>query len=115
MVAAVTDRAVPVPIAIVAGQDPFEELLEVGLRARPGLHERDARGRVRHEDVDEPVPPDRRAERLDQVGDVHHAAVSRVDPKLPGVHPGGSPPSFGARPDGGAGMSVVAGGVGGRP
>ena len=53
--AAVARRAVPVPPAVVGGQQVVERREQVVVAAGAGLEDRDARGGVRHEHVQQPV------------------------------------------------------------
>ena len=55
MVGAVAGRAVAVPPAVVARQEPVEGLERVVVGARAELQDHEPRGRVRHEDRQEPV------------------------------------------------------------
>ena len=57
MVRAVPPGAMGVAVAVVARQQPGEELVEVGLGARSRLHQRDPGGRVGREDVHQTVAP----------------------------------------------------------
>ncbi len=56
VIGAVAGRAVAVAPAVVAGQEPVERLDRVLLGARPELDDHEARGRVRHEHREQPVP-----------------------------------------------------------
>jgi hypothetical protein len=55
VITAVTGAAVPVPIDVVAGKQPVNGILEVGLRAAPSLDQCDAGSCVRNEDLTQSV------------------------------------------------------------
>jgi hypothetical protein len=59
VVTAMTAAAVPVPVDVVAREQPVNGLLEVRLRAATSLDQGDARGCVRNKDVTESVAPGR--------------------------------------------------------
>ena len=82
MVAAVADRAVSMGVPVVPGKEALEQPIEVPLGPRAGLHQRQARRRVRREQVDEPVASARGRERADRLGDVDHPSAARVEREL---------------------------------
>src|SRR5919108_605313 len=86
VIAAVSDRAVTVRVSVVARQQPLEEPLEVFLRSRSRLHERETRRRVRREHVEQSVATRARRERRDPIGDVHDSTAVRVETELLDVH-----------------------------
>ena len=63
----------PVRVPVVSGKDPFEQLLEIGLGARPRLHQRQPRGGVRQEHMGQPALGSLRDESSDPGGDVDHS------------------------------------------
>ena len=79
MIATVARRAVAVLVALAPRQDPLDQLGQVLLRARSELHERQAGGGVRSEEVEEAVTlaP---AEPLDVGGEVRDETAARFDP-----------------------------------
>ena len=85
VVAAVAGRAVAMPVAIVVRKPPLKRLLEVGFRSGTRLHEGKARGRVRCEDVAEPVPSSV-AKLLHLAGHVNDPATACLDSDLRTVH-----------------------------
>ena len=62
MIGAVTVRSVRVPVAVVARQQSLQGVDEVVVGTRAGLDDRHPGGRVRDEDIAQPVAP-REAER----------------------------------------------------
>ena len=55
MITAVAGAAVPVPVDVVAGKQPANGILEVGLRAAPSLDQCDAGSCVRDKDLTQSV------------------------------------------------------------
>ena len=55
MITAVAGAAVPVPVYVVAGKQPANGVLEVGLRAAPSLDQCDAGSCVRNKDLTQSV------------------------------------------------------------
>jgi hypothetical protein len=51
----VAGAAVPVPVNVVAGKQPVDGILEVGLGSTPSLHQSDTGGCVRNKDMTQSV------------------------------------------------------------
>ena len=78
VVGAVAGRAVRVPVAVVAGEEPLERRREVVLRTGAELHQRQPGRRVRREHVHQAVAPTA-TELGHVVRDVEHALTRRVE------------------------------------
>ncbi len=81
MVTAVTSAAVPMPVDVVAREQPVNCVLEVGLGAAAGLDECDAGGRVWDEDVTQAVAASATEleERVGDIGDQSSAGAQLND------------------------------------
>src|ERR1700722_5693411 len=91
VVGAVTLGAVPVPVAVIPGQQSAHGLLEVSLRSRAHLHQRQPGRGMGGEDVDQ-AGAGARAEPLDLAGHVDDRAIGGVDVDQRGVHSPSSRP-----------------------
>jgi hypothetical protein len=81
VVTAVTSAAVPMPVDVVAREQPVNCFLEVGLGAAARLDECDADGRVWDEDVTQPVAASATEleERVGDIGDQSSAGAQLYD------------------------------------
>jgi LCP family protein required for cell wall assembly len=89
VVGAMARRAMPVPPAVVAGQEAVQRREQVEVAAGPQLHDEDAGGRVRDEDVEQPVPAagDLAEEPSARLGEVRNApSCAGQDVELPRLH-----------------------------
>ena len=86
MVGAVPGGAVAVAVAIVPGEQALERLDEVGLRPAARLHDRDARGGVGDEHVEQAVAARLAGESRRLVGDVDDPAPRGVDAEIAAEH-----------------------------
>src|SRR5207247_2436622 len=111
MIAAVAPAAVTVGIPIVARNETLDDRFEILLRTRSRLHQREPRGRMRQEDVEQTAVVCLRAERPNLAGDVDDGSPTRVDRDLGRAHRGY--PCSGGSVSRGGGAGSVSDGVGG--
>ena len=77
--------AVPVAIDVLGGKQPVDRILEVGLRSAAGLHQRDAGGRMRDEDMAQSVAAVA-AELVELASDVGDESGAGADVHDLGIH-----------------------------
>ena len=85
MVATVAAAAMPVPVNVLAREQPVNRVPKIGLRAAAGLDQRDASGGMRNKDMTQPVAP-LATELNDHLGDVGDKSSSGTQLYDIGIH-----------------------------
>ena len=86
MVATVAAAAMPVPVNVLAWEQPVNRVPKIGLRAAAGLDQRDASGGMRNKDIEtQPVAP-LATELNDHLGDVGDKSSSGTQLYDIGLH-----------------------------